>query len=145
MAVKIKTGKAAAVLSITPLIDVVFMLLVFFIVTSQFADEDQEKSDMQERRIDVSLPSASEAVPLTAKPKELDITIDAEGRFFVNDKPMAEDEVEKALQRLVVDNPVSRTVNIRPDKHAHVEKLVFVMNACNKVGIFDYQLSTEGE
>ena len=53
MAVKIKQGRALAALSMTPLIDVVFLLLIFFLVATRFEQEDRE--------LDVVLPSASEA------------------------------------------------------------------------------------
>ena len=61
MAVKIRKGNALSSLSLTPLIDVVFLLLVFFLVTTRFAQEDYE--------LNVVLPSASKAQPLIAEPK----------------------------------------------------------------------------
>ncbi|MEM6364479.1 MAG: biopolymer transporter ExbD, partial [Planctomycetota bacterium] len=48
MAVEIKRSNVAGTLSLTPLIDVVFLLLIFFLVTSEFEDE--------ERRLDIVLP-----------------------------------------------------------------------------------------
>ena len=51
MAVKIKKGTALGALSLTPLIDIVFLLLIFFLVATRFAEEDRER--------DVELPSAS--------------------------------------------------------------------------------------
>ena len=74
MAVKIKKGDALASLSITPLIDVVFLLLIFFLVATRFAEEDQE--------LDVLLPSAADAKPLVAKPKLLFVNIDDQGRYY---------------------------------------------------------------
>ena len=58
MAIKLKQGRALGSLSLTPLIDVVFLLLIFFLVATRFAQEDRE--------LDVELPSASEAKPLVA-------------------------------------------------------------------------------
>ena len=67
MAVKIKQGRALAALSMTPLIDVVFLLLIFFLVATRFEQEDRE--------LDVVLPSASEAKPMTVAPEELFVNI----------------------------------------------------------------------
>ena len=75
MAVKIKQGKALAALSMTPLIDVVFLLLIFFLVATRFEQEDRE--------LDVVLPSASEAQPMTVQPEELFVNIAEDGKIFV--------------------------------------------------------------
>ena len=71
MAVKIRSSRALGTLNLTPLIDVVFLLLVFFLVATRFAEEDRE--------LDVLLPSASEAAAVTAEPNELAINISETG------------------------------------------------------------------
>ena len=91
MAVKIQKGTAISTLSLTPLIDVVFLLLIFFLVATRFAQEDRE--------IDVPLPDASEAMPLTIAPKELFINIDQDGRFLVNGQTLDVDELEEVTDR----------------------------------------------
>ena len=91
MAVKIKKGSALGALSLTPLIDVVFLLLVFFLVATRFAQEDRE--------LEVELPTASEARPLTEEPKELFVNIDKDGNYFVSGQRLAASEVEVALHR----------------------------------------------
>lgn len=137
MAVRIKKGAALGTLTLTPLIDVVFLLLVFFLVATRFAQEDRE--------LDVVLPAASEAQPLTVQPKEMFINIDHSGRYFVDGKTLNGDEVENALEQAIVDNPVNQSVIIRADKRVQLDYVVFVMNACNRVGIFDYSLTIQGE
>jgi biopolymer transport protein ExbD len=137
MAVKIKKGRALSTLSLTPLIDVVFLLLIFFLVATRFAEEDRE--------LDVMLPSASEAKPLTVQPKELTINIDQRGQYFVEHKILGPDEIEQILKQRVTNNPTNQSVIIRSDKRVQLEHVVFVLNACNKVGIYDYSLTTEGQ
>ena len=80
MAVRIKKGVALSSLSLTPLIDVVFLLLIFFLVASRFAQEDRE--------MDFPLPSASEAKPLIVQPRDLFVNIDKDGRVFIDGAPM---------------------------------------------------------
>ena len=58
MAIKFDKSTAIGTLSLTPLIDIVFLLLIFFLVATEFAKE--------EREMKVVLPAASEAKPLTA-------------------------------------------------------------------------------
>jgi biopolymer transport protein ExbD len=136
MSVKIKKGVALASLSITPLIDIVFLLLIFFLVATRFAQEDRE--------LDVLLPSASEAKPLTEAPKELFVNIDKDGRYFVGGDILTADVVFERLQSAAVNNPGHQSVVIRADKRVVLDYVVQVMNLCNKSGISDYVLTTQG-
>ncbi len=137
MAVKIKKGNALASLSLTPLIDVVFLLLVFFLVATRFAQEDRE--------LEVQLPSASEARPLTEEPQELFVNIDRDGNYFVSGQRLAAEEVEVALRQAVADNPVNQSVVIRADKRVPFDFVVTVMDLCNRAGVRDYTVTTQGE
>lgn len=137
MAVRIKRTSSLDVLNMTPLIDVVFQLLLFFLVATRFASEDRE--------LDVMLPAASEAKPLIAQPRELFVNIDHQGQYFVQGKIVSGDEVEHLLRKAATDNPANQSVIIRADKRVQLDSAVFVMNACNKAGIFDYTLTTSGE
>ena len=89
MAVQLNKGAALGSLSLTPLIDIVFLLLIFFLVVTRFED--------LERELKVELPSASEAMPLTAKPKELFINIDKEGKYILQGKVHDLESLEAVL------------------------------------------------
>lgn len=134
MSVKIDKGSSLASLSLTPLIDVVFLLLIFFLVSTKFAEE--------EREMEVMLPEASEAQPLTSKPREMFINIDENGRYFVTGKILGLAELEQVLKAAWVNNPGRASVIIRADKRCQVEYLVAAMNACNKANIRDYKITT---
>ena len=79
MAVKIRKSMVIQSLSLTPLIDVVFLLLIFFLVASRFAEEDRE--------LDVTLPTASQARPMIIKPKHIELSIDESGRYYMGSGP----------------------------------------------------------
>lgn len=136
MSVKINKGAALASLSITPLIDIVFLLLIFFLVATRFAQEDRE--------LDVLLPSASEAKPLTVAPKELFVNIDKDGRFYVGGEILSANGVLEKLERAAVNNPGHQSVVIRADKRVVLDYAVQVMNLCNRAGISNYVLTTQG-
>ena len=133
MAVKIKKGAALASLSLTPLIDVVFLLLIFFLVATEFAEE--------EREFKVLLPDASEAQPLTSKPRELFINIDSQGRYYVTGKVLTLGELHSVLKLAWVNNPGRASVIIRADKRCRWQYVVDAMNACNKANIRDYRVT----
>lgn len=135
MAVNIHKGQSLDSINMTPIIDMVFLLLIFFLVASQFADE--------ERQLQVMLPTASEAQPMTQRPKEIFVNIDQQGAYFVDGRTMALDELEAVLRQATVDNPTSQTVVIRADKRVPLEAAVAVMNLCKKVGVRDYPLTTD--
>mgnify|MGYP001162698765 FL=1 len=136
MAVKIVRGRALSTLSLTPLIDIVFLLLIFFLVATRFAEED--------RKLEVQLPTASEAQPMTEEPDEIAININEEGRFFVGGKFIDEKELFELLRTARINNPVGQPVVIRADERVPFAFVAQVMNLCNKAGIFNYTVATEG-
>jgi biopolymer transport protein ExbD len=135
MAVTIKRSSVASTLSLTPLIDVVFLLLIFFLVTSEFEDE--------ERRLDILLPSATSAVPMISKPREVVIDIDAKGDLYIGGKPQSIGDLQSILESAVADNPTNQTVVIRSDRRAKFQPVVSVMDVCNRTGVSDYSVTTQ--
>lgn len=139
MTVQLQQNRALAQLAINlmPLMDVLFNLLAFFLVVAHFAEADRELA--------VVLPTASQAMPLVAEPKELFVGIDREGRFHVDGKVLTEDELEIALRQAAADNPVNQSVIIRADKDVPLQFAVTVMDLCNRAGIGDYTITTAGD
>lgn len=137
MAVNFDKGQALANLTLTPLIDVVFLMLIFFLVATKYADEEREMS--------VLLPDASEAQPRTSRPRETIVNIDEAGNFFVSGRNLSLGELERALQAVRVNNPGRASVILRADRRCKVEFLVAAMNACNKAKIHDYRITTRKE
>ena len=133
MAVKLDQETSLFALSLTPLIDVVFLLLVFFLVATEFAE--------QERDIRVLLPEASEAQPLTSKPRELFVNIDAQGRYFVHGETLTLDELHSALKMAWVNNPGQASVIVRADKRCPWQYVVAAINGCLKANIRDYRVT----
>jgi len=137
MAVKIDKGTALTSLSITPLIDIVFLLLIFFLVATRFAEEDRE--------LDVMLPSASEAKPLVVKPKELFINIDQHGNYFVGGTQITLDEMEQSLKQSALNNPLSQSAIIRADKRCAWDHVVGAIDVCHRAGIHDVRPTIKGD
>ena len=137
MPVTIKKGTALNSLSMTPLIDIVFLLLIFFLVATRFSEEDHE--------LEVMLPTASEAKPLIIKPKEIFINIDSNGKYFVGNKMVDLEKMETQLASADINNPTGQTVIIRADKRCQWESVVAAINACQRAGIHDVRPTTAGE
>jgi len=133
MAVKLRRGVAAGLLDLTPMIDVVFNLLIFFMVVSQFASE--------ERSLKVDLPTASMAMPLTARPREIFVNIDQGGGYYIGVQRLDEQELAAYLRQAEVDNPTNQTVIIRADKRCPWDFVATAMRLCNQAGIRNYSAS----
>lgn len=136
MAVKIRKGNSGQI-DFTPMIDMVFNLLIFFMVITNFAPEDRE--------LDVTLASASEARPLTATVDTVFINIDRQGQYFVDNRIMAADDLEAYLRTKHANNPANLAVKIRPDMAGTLQPYVSALNVCTKVGIKNASLATQGE
>jgi biopolymer transport protein ExbD len=137
MAVKLNKGTALALLDLTPMIDMVFNLLLYFMVVSHFANE--------ERTLKVELPTGSMAMPLTAKPKELFVNIDQTGRYYIGTRRLDERELARYLRQAAIDNPTNQTVVIRGDKRCPWNFVATAMRLCNEAGIRDYSASLSAE
>jgi biopolymer transport protein ExbD len=133
MPVQINRGRAIALLDLTPMIDMVFNLLIFFMVVSHFAQQDQA--------MPVELPAGSQAMPLTARPKELFVNIDQDGQYFVASRRLDEPELARVLRQAAIDNPLNQTVVIRADRRAQWDFVATAMRLCNEAGIRDYSAS----
>jgi biopolymer transport protein ExbD len=130
-------GRAVGLLDMTPMMDMVFNLLIFFMVVSQFAQE--------ERDLKVQLPDGSEAMPLTVKPREIFVNIDKDGRYFVRSQQVGQEELSHLLAQAALNNPASQSVIIRADKRAAWDYVAMAMRLCNQAGIRDYSASLADE
>ena len=136
MSVQLRESSARSSLSIAPLIDVVFLLLIFFLVTSRFAK--------QERELDLELPEASQSVPITEPPSELVVNLGVDGQLVIDGSIRGLDELEKILAQASANNPLTQTVLIRSDRRAPVGSFIGVINVCKELGL-NYTEATEDE
>jgi biopolymer transport protein ExbD len=137
MSVKIDKGRLGMGLEMTPMIDIVFLLMIFFLVAS--------KLDEADRSIDVILPQASAAKPLTSRPREFVINIDREGNYYAGARPVRFEELTDLLVQSAADNPQRQTVIVRADEETAHKFVVAAMDACVQAGIDDYQVQSAAE
>jgi len=121
-------------ITVIPLIDVILVLLIFFMATATFD---------QNSRIKVQLPEASsEAKEDSATP--LIIQIDAEGRYFVNNSEVVNsriDTLKAALQQLGGE-PAEQPVVLRADARAQHQAVVTAMDALAQTGYRNLSIAT---
>lgn len=118
-------------IDITPMLDVVFIMLIFFIVTASF---------VKESGIEVNRPDASTS---NAKPRaNILIAISDTGEIWINKRRVDESQVRANIERLHAENPQG-TVVIQADEEAKTKQLVAVMDAARAAGVYDVSLATE--
>jgi len=137
MSVRIPKGRLSGGLEMTPMIDVVFLLMIFFLVASKLDEDD--------RALDVVLPQASAAQPLTSRPREFVINIDRSGNYFAGAQPVRLEELRDLLVQAAADNPDRQTVVLRADEEVAHKFVVAAMDACVQAGIEDYQVQSASE
>lgn len=120
-------------INLTPVIDMVFLLLIFFLVATKFAD--------LERDVRVDPPSSRNARPITAMPQEIVINIATDGRFLVAGTEYSFEQLDRLLAAAVVRNP-KQAVVIRGDRHTVLQFAVNVLDLCEQHGIARTFLTT---
>jgi biopolymer transport protein ExbD len=125
-------------LNLTSLIDVVLLLLIFFMVSTTFIDES---------RIELQLPQASAEAPPELKSDPIEITITASGEYRVNGKTLLNNSpttLSAAVSKLAGesrDNPVT----IRADARTTHQSVVTAMDVVGRLGFRGINMATVNE
>ena len=124
-------------INLTPLIDVVFLLLIFFMVSTTF----QKSAEIQ-----IDLPEASGQPPET-KEFVLEIGIDSLGRYFVNNRVLVDKKLitlKLAIQQTMSEAKTNQPhIVISSDKNASYQSVVTAMDAVNQLGLNKFSLTTK--
>jgi biopolymer transport protein ExbD len=126
---QLDTGTDESTVDITPMLDVVFIMLIFFIVTATF---------IKESGIDVDKPEAATAV--VQEKASILIAIDASDRIWIDRRQVDVRSVRSIVERLHAENPKGSVV-IQADRDSRNEMLVQVMDASRRAGVYEIALA----
>ncbi len=118
-------------IDITPMLDVVFIMLIFFIVTATF---------VKESGIDVNRPDAPTAVKKDKA--NILIAITAENEIWIDGRAVDPRSVRANIERLHAENPQGSVV-IQADELSNNKTLVTVMDAARQAGVYNVALAAE--
>ncbi|MBI2384114.1 MAG: biopolymer transporter ExbD [Gammaproteobacteria bacterium] len=118
-------------IDLTPMLDVVFIMLIFFIVTASF---------VREAGIDVLRPPAETADKQDKA--NIFVALSPAGEIWVDRKRVAPAQLRPALERLKAENPQGSIV-IQADRESRSEQLMQVMDAARQAGIVDVAIAAE--
>lgn len=125
--------RANAEINVTPLVDVMLVLLVIFMATAP----------LMQQGMDVNLPETN-TQPLRVKDAPLILSVDAKGRYFLGRKEVAADALQKQLEA-VFDARGSKEIFLRADRDAPYGVVVKAMAAARRAGSTQLGIVTESE
>ena len=118
-------------INMTPLVDVMLVLLIIFIITVP----------VMKHSINIDLPRAT-STPQDAKPETIRLSIDAQGQYFWNEQPVAEADLAPRLAAEAKREPQPE-LHLRGDKDARYERVAQAMAAAQRSGLRKIGFITE--
>ncbi len=122
-----------AELELAPMIDVVFLLLIFFIVTW--------KSAKLERDMDISVPAAEETTDQPSTVAEIIVNVRQDGTIIVNGSELSEEDLLAKLNLISQDFP-DQAVILRGSSEAQFQNIIKVLDQIKKAGIWNVAFAT---
>ena len=121
-------------LNLTPLIDVVFLLLIFFMVSTTFQKESE---------ISLQLPRATDA-DITSPDERIEVVINAAGRYFIEDQELVKSDVASLQNALFKVSNGNRDIpiTIRADAQVPHQAVVTAMDAAGQLGMLKITIAT---
>lgn len=132
MPLKVQEGIDEPNLNLTPMIDIVFLLIIFFMVGTQFTQ--------REREFDIKLPTATEAQPLTSLPDEIVVNVRQDGTIVVRGEERTVDELEGMLAEART-NYADQAVVLRGAGEGLYQHVMDVLSACRRAKIRNISLA----
>lgn len=120
-------------IQLAPLVDVLLLLLIFFLMTWNAARNENE--------LDVKVPKAAAAKEKSAPIGDIIVNVKADGNVVVNRRTLAPAELSELLKNLVQLNP-DQAVVIRGDEAGAYKNIVSVLNTCSEAGVTNVAFAT---
>ncbi|MFO0974203.1 MAG: biopolymer transporter ExbD [Phycisphaerae bacterium] len=133
MLLKSRTLDDGIGLDMTPMIDMMFLLLIFFLVATTF--------QQQEREMQIALPAAAAAGPISTTLRELVVNVDARGAIILGGRAITADELRQTVADAVRANPEQK-VTVRGDRGTAYANVVHVLDVCKGAGVAEPCLDT---
>lgn len=113
-------------INIVPLVDVLIVLIFFFLVSMQFRDD---------RMLNITVPEAETAGDNTFQ-QQIELGIDGEGKFYYNGEEMTREEVASAIRTAATLDRDLPVILVGDEEAAHRD-VVYLMDVCRKAGFDD--------
>ena len=118
-----ETDEVMNEINMTPLVDVMLVLLIIFMITVP----------VMKHAVEIDLPRAT-SQPQDSKPETIRLSVDAQGTYFWNETPIQDDELVRQLQTAAARTPQPE-LHIRGDRAVRYERVALVMSAAKRAGL----------
>jgi biopolymer transport protein TolR len=125
------SNEAISQINVTPLVDVMLVLLIIFMVTAPILQQG----------VSVELPKVTGG-PLTGQEEQLVVNVAKGGQLYLNDTPMNPDQLTTKLRAIAVERP-DRQLFVRADRAVPYGQVMQVMGAVHDAGLVRVGLVTE--
>ena len=125
MAVKYEEDEHIEI-QMTSMMDCIFLMLIFFLVSSQLKKVEKE--------LPIELPRANTTRDVKSTPDLITVSVNAKGELFVNSKPVGDAGLKNALANAAKENP-DRRIRINGDVFAPFRSIVQVLDTCQGEGL----------
>jgi biopolymer transport protein ExbD len=119
-------------LNLTSMLDVVMLLIIFFMVGAQFTED--------ERQYDIAVPSVAAASPLTSQPDEIVVNVNRDGQVSVKTVVLTTAQLETQLTAAIQNFP-GQAVVIRGAADGPYQHVMDVLSLCRRVGVRNVSLA----
>lgn len=128
MNIRPRRHKRNVLVDMTPLIDVVFLLLIFFMVSTTFDRQTQLKVD---------LPEASSTAEESQELRVIEVVVDARGHFYLDNQELVTHDLKTLKQALkkAAKGEADVPVRVTSDRRAPFEAVIMVMDAAGQLGM----------
>ena len=133
MLLKAQSTQDSPTLELTPIIDMVFLLLIFFLVTTTF--------QQTEREMQIALPEAISAGPISISLREIIINVGADGEIIVSGRTISTDDLRVLIHEAVAAN-TDQKVTVRGDRNTPYANIINVLDVCKGAGLQEPFLDT---
>lgn len=131
--IKVKDQDTSVNIDLTPIIDMVFLLLIFFLVATTF--------HQTEREMKIALPAASSAGPISSALREIIINVDQEGSIIISGKTIEPEDLRIIITDALALNPEQK-ITVRGDQNTAYANIIRVLDICKGSGVQEPYLDT---
>lgn len=129
---------------LAPMIDIVFLLLIFFLVTYQITEQEKDTR--------VSVPSSTQGVETARVANEIVVNVTKEGQITISGETYSLNELRQKMERIVAASELAgdggadrQPVRIRCDAEGDNQTLIEVMDQIQKAGIYNIGFATSNK
>ncbi len=130
MSRRAESEEEAGAIDLTPMLDVVFIMLIFFIVTASF---------IKEPGVDINRPDGTTAISVKTP---ILVAVTSDNKIWINKEQIDSRQVKAQLQILLAETPKGKVV-IQADKEANIKTLTEVAQRARELGIGEISVSAE--